>query len=212
MATLIDLCNRALASIAAGSVASLTEGSIEARECNRFAQALLDEMAEWSAELPLLERRVALALLVNDRAAEWLYCYALPADCADPLFIREALSDASALPVAGPHNFPLVDGETNAFTVAGGKVYCNVPTAVLAYSKAGLNASDLSPLGSRAFETELAARICFPVKKDAKMAQSLAGYAELARKRWLADEENKRPRKVIRYVSEAEYARWGVGV
>lgn len=210
--TLIDLCNRALASIAAGSVASLTEGSIEARECNRFAQALLDEMAEWSAELPLLERRVALAALTNDRADEWLYCYALPTDCADPLLIRETSGDASFVPMAGPHNFPLVDQETNAFTVGNGRIYCNVVNALLVYSKAGLAASDLSPLGGRAFETELAARICFPVKKDAKMAGTLAQYADIARKRWLADEENKRPRRQTRYISEAEYARWGVGL
>lgn len=210
--TLIDLCNRALAAIAAGSVASLDEGSIEARECNRFAQAILDEMADWSSELPLLERRVALALLANDRADEWSYCYALPSDCADPLFVRETVDAASYLPVAGPHNFPLVDRETNAFTVAGGKLYCNVENALLVYSKAGLTVADLSPLGARAFETELSARICFPVKKDAKMAQTLVGYADVARKRWLADEENKRPRRQVRYTSEAEYARWGVGV
>lgn len=210
--TLIDLCNRALAAIAAGSVASLTEGSIEARECNRFAQPLLDEMADWSSELPLLERRVALALLANDRADEWLYCYALPSDCADPLTIRETVDAVSYLPMAGPHNFPLVDREANAFTVANGKLYCNVENALLVYSKAGLSVDDLSPLAARAFETELAARICFPVKKDAKMAQSLAQYADIARKRWIADEENKRPRKATRYTSEVEYARWGIGV
>lgn len=209
---LIDLCNRALASIAAGSIASLDEGSIEARECLRYAQALLDEMADWSSDLPLLERRQTLALLENDRASEWLYCYALPADCADPLTIREALDAATFAPMTGPHNFPLVDQESNAFTVANGKLYCNVETAILVYSKAGLSAAELSPLGGRAFETELAARVCFPIKKDAKMAQTMAQYADIARRRWLADEENKRPRRQTRYVSEAEYARWGVGV
>lgn len=209
---LIDLCNRALASIAAGSIASLDEGSIEARECKRYAQPLLDEMADWSSDLPLLERRVTLAMLVNDRAAEWLYCYALPADCADPLLIRETLDAATFAPMSGPHNFPLVDQESNAFTVANGKLYCNVENAILVYSKAGMEAAELSPLGGRAFETELAARICFPVKKDAKMAEGMANYADIARKRWLADEENKRPRRQTRYVSEAEYARWGVGV
>jgi hypothetical protein len=36
MAALIDLCNRALAQIAAGQIADFTEGSMEAREVSRL--------------------------------------------------------------------------------------------------------------------------------------------------------------------------------
>jgi hypothetical protein len=48
MAQLIDICNRALAQIAAGQIADFAEGNIEAREVNRFAKPLLAELAEWA--------------------------------------------------------------------------------------------------------------------------------------------------------------------
>jgi len=211
MATLIDSCNEALAQIAAGQIVSLTEGTIEARECKRFAEPLLLEIADW-AEWHFQKRRVTLAAVANDRPAEWLYAYARPTDMAEALAIREVEEAATSLPIAGPGDFPLQDAVPIPFLLENGVIYCNVESATLSYVSGSMDVSVLPPLVRRAFVLELAARICLPIKKDAKMAQFAAQQAEVARLRAIADEENKAPHRQTRYVSEAEWARAGYGV
>ena len=48
MASLITLCNRALSQCHKDEIGDFAEGSLEARECNRFATAILQEIVEWS--------------------------------------------------------------------------------------------------------------------------------------------------------------------
>ena len=212
MASLIDLCNRALAAIAKGQIASLAEQSLEARECKRFAQPLLNEMADWSDLIPLGRRRVALALMPNDRPAEWNYRYAAPADMAQPIAIRTVEPAAGALPTGGPYNFPLQDAVPLPFSHEAGAIYTNVEGATLIYTRNEIQATELPPLLQKAFTDELAARIAMPLTKDAKIAQALANVAQVSRLAALTDEENKSDRRQVRYISEAEYARMGYGV
>lgn len=212
MSALITLCNQALAEIAKGSIADLDEGSIESRECKRFAQPLLEEMIDWSDALPFARSRIALAATTNDRGAEWLYAYAAPAGMGSPIAIRQVEDAAADLPIYGPFTFPMQDSMQIPYLHEGGLIYTNVEDATLIYSRATIDAADLPPLGRRAFVLELAARLAAPLAKDAKMAATLAERAELARARFIADEENKNPRSSPRYVSEVEYARAGYGV
>lgn len=196
MASIIVLCNQALAQIAASSIADLDEISIEAREARRFAQPLLDEMADW-AEWPLGRKRISLAQVTNYRTGEWRFCYAVPTDMAVPLEIRMPQTTTGQ----GSPGFP--------FAYDGGKIHTDVEFAVLIYNRSTLTADELKPLQQRAFVLELAARIALPIKKEAKLAESLSRLAEMARARAIADEENKEPRRVTRYVSDAELARTG---
>lgn len=213
MTALITLCNEALAEIGKGQIASLTEGSIEARECARFAQPLLNEMIDWSEEIPLGRKRAVLAVVTNDRDAEWLYSYAKPADLGTPLYIREPEDAATDLPTGGPFDFPYQSGESLAFLHEGDRIYSNVETASLVYTRSSLEASELSPLMQRAFVLELAVRLAAPVAKwDERKIDAKARQAEVARQRAIAAEENKSPRRSTRYISEAEYARHGIGV
>lgn len=212
MASLITLCNMALAEIAKAQIASLDEGSLEARECKRFAEPLLAEIIDWSDDMALSRKREVLALTVNDRPAEWLYAYAVPNDLGAPIAIRGAEEAATALPLSGPFNFPLQDAAPIAFCHEAGRIYTNAEDATLIYSKATISAPDLSPLLQRAFVLELAARIAGPLVKDPKIVDQKLRQAEAARHRAVADEENKVPRQQARYISEAEYARHGIGV
>lgn len=212
MASLIDLCNRALAAVAMGQIASLGEESLEARECRRFAQPLLNEMADWSDIIPLGRKRVVLAETPNDRASEWLYRYAAPSDMAQPIAIRAKADPAERLPLGGPFNFPLQDAVTLAFIYEEGAIYTNVPDATLIYARNQIDAAELSPLMQKAFCDELAARVAMPLTKEAKIAQALANVAASSRVTALTDEENKTERRQIRYTSEAEFARMGYGV
>lgn len=208
---LISCCNEALSLIGASDIAALDEGSIESRECNRFATSLLQEIGAWF-EWPLRIKRVALASLTNDRPAEWLYAYAVPTDMEKPIAIRSVEDDATDLPEYGPYSLPVQDSYPVLFRVEGGKVYTNVETATLVYTGGAIEASDLSPLLRWAFITELAARIALPVKKDAKIAQAMKQQAMMAKGDAIAAEMDKNPRRETRYVSEVEYARAGIGV
>lgn len=212
MAALIDLCNRALSDVAKGQIASLGEQSIEARECRRWAQPILDEMPSWSDLIPLGRKRVVLAETPNDRPAEWLYRYAAPSDMAKPITIRSAPTVVTSLPLGGPYNFPLQDAITLVYTHEEGAIYTNVPGATLVYIRSQIDVTELSPLMQKAFADELAARIAMPLTKDVKVAQTLANAAMYSRTMALTDEENKTDRRQIRYISEAEYARMGYGV
>lgn len=212
MAALISLCNQALNLVAASTIASLDEASIEASKCKAFAQPLLNEMVEWSDSFGFGRKRITLAGLANDRPAEWLYAYAAPSDIGTPIAVRAVEDDAVDLPIGGPYTLPTQETQPLAYAYEEGRIYTNVETATLIYTKAEIEANDLPALGQWAFVTELAARIYLPIKKDAKGAQSLQQQAEIARRRWVADEENKNPRNATRYVSEVEYARAGYDV
>ncbi|KPH66954.1 hypothetical protein [Novosphingobium sp. ST904] len=210
MASLIELCNRSLAAVAKGQIASLNEQSIEAGECVRFAQPLLDEMIGWSDNMPLGRRRVVLAEVTNDRPSEWLFAYAKPSDMETPLALRRREDPAQCLPEGGPFNFPLQDGFPLRFLLEGDKLYSNVATATLIYTAASIQASELSGLMQKAFVDELAVRIATPLTKDPKVGAALANVAELSRARAVAHEENKMPQRQTAYVSDAELARMGI--
>ncbi len=191
MPALITLCNQALALVWKGQIASLNEGSLEARECLRFADATLREMADWSDDIPIGQSRAMLAEVVNDRPGEWRHGFAAPADMAAPIAV---LADDNA-PIAFLHE--------------NGRIYCDRPLVQLAYTRATLDAGELTPLLARAFVDELAARIAGPLTRDAGLVQALVQQAEISRARALADEENKRNRSDARWPSEAALARRG---
>jgi len=208
MASSIQIANEALAEIAAGSIAAFDENSRESSEINRFFDTLLEEVLDW-CEWPWARRYVTLASIINDRAAEWLYAYAKPVDCAQAIAVREVETAPGVLPLYGPFTLPWQDATPIRFILEGEKIYTNAETATLVYSTTEIQASELPPLVRRAFALELAARIAYPVKKDMKLQEALIRKAEVARQRAIADEENKNPRLMTRYVSDAEYARLG---
>jgi hypothetical protein len=170
-------------------------------------------MIEWSDEIPLGRKRAVLAAVTNDRPAEWLYAYAPPDDMGKPIAIRQVEDSATCLPLGGPFTFPLQDAQPLAFEYDGGTIYTNVETATLIYTRSFIDASELSALMQRAFVLELAVRLASPLGKwDANKIAAKAKQAEIARDRAIADEENKNRRTDRRYVSDAEYARAGIGV
>jgi len=211
MAALIQLCNEALSTIAAGQIASLTENSLEARECARWAPTVLGELAEWTDWIDLI-KRATLAEVANDRPAEWLYAYAPPSDMADPLDMREQEDAATTLQTYGLGDYPVQDTSPIPFTYEGGVIYTNISPAILMYGASVYDVASMRPTVRRAFVMELAARLALPIKKDAKLAQFVFQQAEVARNRAIAEEENKNPQRKVRYTSDAEWARSGVGV
>jgi hypothetical protein len=210
MATLDDICNLALAEIAAGPITSISDNSIEAREVSRFAAPLLAEFSQWS-DWSWAVTRTVLNPTTNDRPAEWTHAYVLPGSCARALAIRAVEDDACHLPHGGPFAFPMQDAMPIAFLIEGGLIYCNVWSATLVFVASTTDVTVLPPLARRAFALELAARVAVPIRKDTGLARELGAAAELARARAIADDCNQRARPPARYVSEAAFARSGIG-
>lgn len=209
MASLISLCNQALAEVYKGPIADFEEKSPEARECKRFAEPLLQEMAEWSDRFQWNRKRVDLALTANNRLSEWLYAYSPPSDLATPIKVRDPEFTPYYFPPFGPGNFPMQDDIAMPFLHEGGVIYTNIENAILVYSSTEMDASKLSAMGRRAFVLELGARIATPLNKDRKLARELRQEAEVQRQLWVADEENKALQRETRHMSQAEWARLG---
>ncbi len=205
--TTVPLCNQAMLELAAPSIASLNEPSNEARACAAVAFVIMDEVLDWT-EWQWTETYQVLAQVPNDRPAEWLFCYAAPADCNTPIAVRGVEPAATCLPLGGPATFPRQNAIPLAFVYANGRIYTNVETATLVYHRSGT--FQLPPLVARAYVLELAARTCFAIKKDAKREKSLIDRAAFAKAEAIADERNKAPRQSPRWVSDAEYARAGI--
>ncbi len=210
MATLDDICNLALAEIAAGPITDVADGSIEAREVSRFAGPLLDEVSLWS-DWSWAVVRTLLTETTNDRPAEWTHAYAVPANCARPLAIRQVESDASHLPHGGPFPFPVQDSMPLAFLHEGGLIYTNVWSATLVHVATLTDPTILPPLVQRAFALELAARVAIPIRKDTGLAREIGAAAELARARAIAEDRNQRAARPASYISDAAFARAGIG-
>src|SRR5688500_2067500 len=114
MASRIDICNQAIAELPAEFIQSIDENSLRARECRRFYPQIISEMLDGTHDWSFANRRVSLAALgTNDREAEWLYAYALPADLGSPVRI---VPDLAALGFAMP---TLLQGQSYANVLAG---------------------------------------------------------------------------------------------
>lgn len=205
--TTVALYNQAMVELAAPAIASLNEPSKEARSCNAVAFVIMEELLDWT-DWHWTETYQVLASVPNDRPAEWLFAYALPADCTAPIAVRGVEAAATRLPLGGPATFPAQAAIPLAFTVSNGKVYTNVETATLVYNRTAN--FQLPPLVARAYVLELAARTCYDIKKDRKLKADLRQEAAFAKADAIADEQNKRPRQAPRWISDAEYARAGI--
>lgn len=123
----VDICNLALSHL--GDKAQVIDinppdGTIQAAQCGRFypiARNQLLEMHPWTFAM----RRVALALPPTTPPSEWLYAYALPADCLKPraVYASEGAQDGRGFDY-------IVESSAD-----GRVLYCNVEDAVLRYTQ-----------------------------------------------------------------------------
>jgi hypothetical protein len=212
-ASRIDLCNKAISRISAKPIQTIDEPSLEARECRRHYPDVISEMLAGPHDWSFQNRRVLLAEAANDRASEWLFAYALPADMGTPIRV---LPDFTGL------GFPVpLPGEPYAETwalgglydvpylIENGILYTNAETATLEYGINDIEEIVLPPLVQRAIYTDLAARLANPVKSNEKLAETLSQEAEIWWQRAMAQDQNRNPQRSGPVISETEAARAG---
>lgn len=212
----LELCNLALAHLPAAPIASIDENSLEARECRRFYQQVVDDMLAGPHDWSISNTRVVLAQKTNDRTNEWAYAYALPSNMSSPLRV---LPDFEGLGLGLPVPLP---GEPFAETwgvgaglietpyiIEGTTLYSNVQNATLEYTVKDVAGLNVPQLAARAISLDLASRLVVPIKKDSERETKLLNAAEAAWQRAIADDKNRQPETQGQYISETIAARRG---
>jgi hypothetical protein len=213
----LSISNLALAYLPAAQISSVGENSLEARECSRFYPEVMADMLEGPHDWSFGNQRTLLALLgTNDRAQEWLYAYALPANLGSPIRVIPDLAGAGiAVPVPLPgepyaESWSVTGGYIETpYIIEGSTLYSNVQRATLEYTINDVAGVRISQLALRAAGLDLASRIVVPIKKDSDRETRLIQAAEMAWQRAIADDRNRQPETQGQYISEQLAARRG---
>lgn len=94
MTSVVDVCNMALTHIRAGTINSLDESSVQAKQCKLFYPILRDQMLQ-DSPWQFATAVKPLSLLVHD-LHQWAFTYQYPSDC---LFINAVRPDLTAVTV-----------------------------------------------------------------------------------------------------------------
>lgn len=222
MASPVDIVNLGLAHIGAeAQVAAIDppDGSVEAGYGARFYPHVR-RLAIDRAGMAFSLKRVALAEITNVSTV-WLYAYALPADCINPIRVLQ-LQYISAASLLAPleslyvmqQNLLTVDNlfterGSADFEVEGSTLFTNEPEAVLKYTADITDTGKFPPLFVDALGMLMAGYLAGPIIKGTDGMQvgakwREAGFAQLAR---AADSDANAASERAEHVAESVRAR-----
>jgi hypothetical protein len=165
MASVVDICNLALAHIgdeATVSSISPSDGSAQADHCVRYypiARDVLLEMHDWN----FARRRVALAVTANTPPAKWAYEYAYPNSCIRLLAVLGEDGDEHA-----PRQF------MQGTDASGNKViWTHEENATVLYTHAITDTTKFTALFVSALSWLLASYLAGAITKDMKIKESM---------------------------------------
>lgn len=161
----VQLCNLALGRVGISQeIASLSERSNEAVQCNRFYESTRDRVLS-EAPWRFCTRRRTLAD-VGTPPDGWAYRYRYPNDC---LFARKIVDPANRSP-ASDQRIPFsIYEDVDSAALA---IVTDEANAVLEYTFKVTNTMLYSPLFDSALAWALAAEIAGPLKADVKYIQN----------------------------------------
>lgn len=213
----LDISNLAIGMLPATPIVSIDENSLEARECRRFYPQVMADMLEGPHDWSFANQRITLAsLAVNDRSDIWLFGYALPSNLGNPIRVLPDLTSLGILPpvpLAGQPYFevwPSVIADLEMpYEIEAQNLYTNASTAILEYTINDVTGIPIGQPAITAIATDLASRICAPVKKDSAREKDLLTRSELAWEKAISDDRNRQPQCDGNYESESIAARHG---
>lgn len=155
MSGYVDICNMALMRIGTSqTIASLDEGSTQAKVCSVWYQAVRDRILR-SYPWRFAERRVSLAQSTDAAPTNWKQVYQVPSDC---LKVRSIVVPGTRQPrVSQKIPFQLANDGT------GMVIYCDLPTVEMIYTAQITDATLFDPLFVSAYAALLASEICLPL-------------------------------------------------
>jgi hypothetical protein len=200
MAISVPICNRALAELRAKSIVTADDSSVEARECTRYYQDVVNRLLErhdWS----FVNAIAALAELAsNPRPDQWSHAYQLPADCAN------VLSVLRPIPVPTHIHAPRL---AIPYAIKDRVLFCNVASARLEYSLSDVSEAQMTALFQEAVVINLAAKLAMPVSNDRALKADLFREGEVAIARAIADDRNRQPERMDDEPDDVILARMG---
>lgn len=191
MSSDVDVCNLALANIAAeGRVASIVppDRTVEAGQCATFfpiARRVMLVMSSFS----FAKKRSTMALLPND-STEWTYKYQTPSDCINTLKILTPSLQLPVTPVTFQTVYPppsVIDYPERAvayYDSESGAVYTNQALAVLVYTFDQTDIGTYPPDAVMALAALLSSYLCGPLIKGKTGAQLAMEWGKTA-KTWI---------------------------
>lgn len=201
------ICNLALDAVPANRITSMAEDSLEAQKCAlQYPQVFAETLETWPWNFA--RRRDALPAVINDRAGEWQYAYAIPNQMALPLGVWPAteVTQASTGYNAQPMRKPSWD-----FDILGSVLYTDAPGAMLEHLDYGVAPPKATAMFVRTVALKLASRICLPLTKSQRREQALLEQAEVFEQRARAHEANSRPQTYGEFIPEAIRYRLDMG-
>ncbi len=214
----VQICNEAISDLPAHPITDINDvSSKEARECARHLPGVVSDLVAYH-DFDFVERRVALALVTNDRESEWEYAYAFPDEFVSPIRLVRNYSSTS---IPGIVVTPMLYWGRNDeqfgldYETANGVLYTNVEEAILEYSTDALEPNKWTPLFSYAVIRTLASRIYRPIlgeKADTREWLVKQQTAQRAVDEAVADDLNRNPRVRKTFTSEAAIARQAGGL
>jgi hypothetical protein len=192
----INLCNIALAEVRASQIVSLDDNSPEARACSVHYDdclQLLLEAHDWGFAV----KRATLALLtLNDRSDEWLYAYAAPSEMAAAV----RLAYPGQTPISGvfypwPYLWPRPPFVFTDYVLDSGVIYTNAAGAVFDYIDRDVEEERMPATFKRALALDLASRLAITLLDDRAKKGDLIQQAEAAKRRAMAEDLNRYPRR-----------------
>lgn len=204
----ISVCNIALSEVRAASIVAIDDPSPEANACSIHYDdclQLLLETHEWGFATV---RATLAALATNDRSGEWLYAYTLPADIASAAMII----DPGQTPLSGvyypwPYLWPRPPFALSDFIISGGTVYSNLASASLQYVTRDIEEEMMPAMFKRALALDIASRLAIALLDDRQKKGDLIQQAEAAKRRAIAEDLNRYPRRDIPVVDEVALVR-----
>lgn len=192
----IAVCNIALAEIRAPAITSLDDDSPEANACGIHYDDCLQILLE-AHDWGFAKRRVGLAALAtNERAGEWGYAYAVPQDMA----VAGTLVHSVPTPISGvfypwPYDFPRPPFYLHHFVLDSGVIYSNLENATFEYISRDVAEASMTATFKRALALELASRLAITLRDDRTMKGDLLQQAEAEKRRAMAEDLNRYPRR-----------------
>lgn len=150
MASVVDICNKALSILGQKGIVSLDDNSPEAYACRIHWGPLRDEILRkhpWNC----VATRAALNRLLDVPPFEYAYYHQLPIDC---LAVLEVI----------PESF---------FEVEGRKLLCNNPEVSIRYTQSTDDSTQFDAQLSAAMSYLLASEICYNITKSTSLTSEL---------------------------------------
>ena len=173
MADETDLLNDALSQFGGAAITAISDGSINAKHCQRLYPQLRDallRMHHWNFAL----KWVQLAQDVTPPVAQFAYSYTLPPDCLKVINYGGSATAVSSLSLIFPDSGVRI---VTRYKIEGRTLVSNDGVVYIQYIRQVTNPDEWDGLFYQVVSTWLASKLCMAIAKDVRLSTGLLSQA-----------------------------------